>query len=139
VEALAQERILTEVDHLRLSKLVQRAESVGAVGLLHDIEGLLESAVHVPLGDITADVVTMYSQLLLSDPRTGRQRKLTVCYPRDADPAAGFVSVLSPVGSAVLGSRVGSVARWRTPVGEIGAAEVLAVLFQPEASGDYTT
>jgi regulator of nucleoside diphosphate kinase len=63
--------------------------------------------------------------------------KLTLCYPTDADPAAGFVSVLSPVGVSLLGQTVGNVARWCTPAGQERAAEVLAVLFQPEASGDY--
>jgi regulator of nucleoside diphosphate kinase len=47
------------------------------------------------------------------------------------------VSVLSPVGSALLGMRVGSIARWSTPAGDEKAAEILAILFQPESSGDY--
>jgi regulator of nucleoside diphosphate kinase len=47
------------------------------------------------------------------------------------------VSVLSPVGSALLGLRVGSIARWSTPAGDEKAAEILAILFQPESSGDY--
>jgi regulator of nucleoside diphosphate kinase len=38
----------------------------------------------------------------------------------------------------LLGQRVGSVVRWRTPAGDAKAAEVLALLFQPEDSGDYT-
>ena len=45
--------------------------------------------------------------------------------------------MLSPVGSALLGLRVGSVARWRTPSGEDKVAEILGILFQPESSGDY--
>ena len=75
----------------------------------------------------------------MSDLRTGRQVKLTLCYPSDAEPAAGFVSVFSPIGSSLLGLRVGAVARWRTPIGTDEAAGVLAILFQPEATGDYTT
>jgi regulator of nucleoside diphosphate kinase len=88
---------------------------------------------------VSPDVVTMYSQLLLADPAGGEPYKLTLCYPDDAEPAAGFVSVFSPVGSSLLGLRVGSMARWRTPHGSSGAAEIRAILFQPEASGDYTT
>jgi regulator of nucleoside diphosphate kinase len=60
-------------------------------------------------------------------------------YPTDADPARGRVSVLSPVGASLLGSRIGSVVRWRSPNGDESAAEVLALLFQPEQNGDYTT
>ena len=50
---------------------------------------------------------------------------------------SGFVSVLSPVGASLLGLRVGNVARWSTPAGDERAGEILAILFQPEASGDY--
>ena len=85
---------------------------------------------------IAPDVVTMCSQVLLQDTQTGQRNTLTLCYPADAEPAVGFVSVLSPVGSALLGLRVGSIARWSTPAGDEKAAEVLAILFQPEASGD---
>jgi regulator of nucleoside diphosphate kinase len=46
---------------------------------------------------------------------------------------------LTPVGASLLGLQVGAVARWQSPIGEPCAAEVLAILFQPEASGDYTT
>ena len=49
------------------------------------------------------------------------------------------ISVLSPVGAALLGLRVGDTARWTGPGGQRGSARVSALLFQPEASGDYTT
>ncbi|MEZ5635535.1 MAG: GreA/GreB family elongation factor [Burkholderiaceae bacterium] len=72
------------------------------------------------------------------DLSTGRRQQLTLCYPHDAEPAAGLVSVLSPVGCALIGLRAGDIARWQTPSGEGVVAQVLSVLFQPEASGDYT-
>ena len=49
-----------------------------------------------------------------------------------------FVSVLSPVGMGLIGLRCGAVARWKTPAGEEGSAQVEGILYQPEASGDYT-
>jgi regulator of nucleoside diphosphate kinase len=79
----------------------------------------------------------MYSQVELQDLPTGLRSKLALCYPADAEPAAGFVSVLSTVGASLIGLRVGNVARWSTPAGEERAAEILAMLFQPEASGDF--
>ena len=140
MEVLAHERTLSELDHVRLMNLIHRAARGELTELwTQDIKSILDTAILVPSRGMSADIVTMYSQVLLSDLRTSRQRKLTLCYPSDAEPAAGFVSVFSPVGSSLLGLRVGSVARWRTPVGDHGAAEVLAILFQPEASGDYTT
>ena len=50
---------------------------------------------------------------------------------------AGRVSVYSPVGAALLGLRVGERARWHTPNGDACEADIVAVLFQPEASGEY--
>jgi regulator of nucleoside diphosphate kinase len=80
----------------------------------------------------------MYTQVVLRDVESGGQSKLVLCYPADAEPAAGFVSVLSPLGASMLGLGVGAVARWLTPAGEERAAEILSILFEPESSGDYT-
>ncbi len=93
----------------------------------------------VPSREIAPDIVTMYSQVELVFADAGHRQKLTLCYPRDAEPALGFVSVLSPLGAALLGLRVGEVAHWHSPQGETLCAEVAAILFQPEASGDYTS
>jgi len=136
MDVWALERTLTELDHLRLSHLMHSEAQSGCD--TNFIESILESARLVPPRAIPPDIVTMYSQVLLAFP-DGRQKKLTVCYPEDAEPSDGFVSVLSPAGSSLLGLRAGELARWRTPNGEEGAAELLAILFQPEASGDYTT
>lgn len=124
-----EDRTLTELDHARLSRLT----APGA-----PIEALLDSAQLLPSRQVPPDIVTMHSQVLVADPATGEQRKLTLSYPQDADAAQGFVSVLSPVGTSLLGLPVGALARWRAPNGAAGAAELLGILFQPEASGDYT-
>ena len=129
------DRTLTELDHVRLTKLVRSgAASSGD----RPVEAALDAADLVSSRQVAPDVVTMYSQVVLADVATGNEYKLTLCYPPDADPASGFVSVLSPVGASLLGLRVGAIARWRTPAGEEGAARVAELLFQPEASGDYT-
>jgi regulator of nucleoside diphosphate kinase len=139
MEVLTLDRTLTELDHVRLRNMIRRAAPEAlAAHATNDIQHILDAAAVVEARDVPADIVTMYSQALLSDIRTGRQRKLTLCYPHDAEPSEGFISVLSPVGASLLGLRVGGVARWRTPMGGEGRAELLAILFQPEASGDYT-
>lgn len=130
------ERTLTQIDHVRLTRLISRA---GALPGLEAIQQLLECSDLVASPEVPPTVLTMYTQVLLQDPDGGEPYQLTLCYPADAEPAGGFVSVLSPVGAALLGLRVGQVARWTTPGGASGAARVLSVLFQPEASGDYTT
>ena len=130
------DRTLTELDHVRLTKLVRNAAASPATEW--PVEATLDGAELVSSRQVAPDVVTMYSQVLLADPAGGDEYKLTLCYPSDADPASGMVSVLSPVGASLLGVRVGALARWRTPGGEEGAARVVALLYQPEASGDYT-
>lgn len=126
------ERTLTELDFARLNKLSNGHWPVGlaAVGQFPDL---------VASADIAPDVVTMYSQVEIVDLASHYRHKLTLCYPRDAEPGIGCISVLSPVGASLLGLRVGAVARWQTPHGDACAAEVVAMLFQPEASGDYIT
>ncbi|WP_309683820.1 GreA/GreB family elongation factor [Polaromonas sp.] len=134
-------RTLTELDHIRITNLLRhpasRAGSLsnGAAPAVHEV---IDAADLVSSHEVAPNVVTMYSQVLIADGQTGEQRKLTLCYPHDAEPAAGFVSVLSPAGAGLLGLSVGQVARWTMPQGGGQAsAEILALLFQPEDSGDY--
>lgn len=139
MELLALERTLTELDHVRLLNLSRRDTRVdGSPAPRPAIRDLLDACAIVPSRQAPPDVVTRYSQVVLRDLETDERSTLTLCYPADAEPASGFISVLSPVGTGVLGMRVGSVARWFTPAGEPRAAEIVAILFQPEGSGDYT-
>jgi regulator of nucleoside diphosphate kinase len=128
-------RLLTELDHIRISKLLERPGASPQAEA--DVDDLIHSAELVSSYKVPANVITMYSQVLIADGQTGEQRKLTLCYPHDADAAAGFVSVLSPVGCGLLGMKKGNVARWHTPDGAIATATVVDILFQPEESGDY--
>ena len=124
-------RVLTELDFARLQ--LKNGQ------LPKELQDHCELADLVPSQEIPVDVITMYSQMEIVDLNSHLTRKLTLCYPRDADPSLGFISVFSPVGSSLLGLKVGEVAHWRAPNGEEGSARVAALLFQPEASGDYTT
>lgn len=132
MEVLALERTLTELDHVRLSNLLRRDRRGGRSGT--PIEQLLDTCAIVSPHELPPDVVTMGAQVLLRDVDSGETSRLTLCYPADAQPAAGRVSVLSPVGSSLLGLQVGDVARWRLPAGGDRGAEILAL--QPEAGGD---
>ena len=62
--------------------------------------------------------------------------ELTLVYPRDADPDAHQVSIFAPVGSALLGLRVGDAIDWPMPGGRTARLHVLAVRYQPEAAGE---
>ncbi|MCG2593850.1 GreA/GreB family elongation factor [Ramlibacter sp. XY19] len=136
MEALTSvERTLTRLDHVRIQRLL--AQATGAIAA--ELRELLDAADPVESQAVSPTVVTMNTRVLLEDSSGGDPACLTLCYPADVDPARGHVSVLSPVGAALLGVRLGELARWRTPDGREQAARVLGVLFQPEASGDYTT
>ncbi|MCX7692618.1 GreA/GreB family elongation factor [Tepidimonas taiwanensis] len=125
-------RTLSALDHARILRLLPQA---GAQDLLRD---LLDNADLLPPREVPPGLVTMYSQVLLADAGGGVPRRVTLCYPDDAEPAAGFLSVLSPLGTALLGARVGDEVYWSSPDGRRFGARVLALLFQPEASGDFT-
>ena len=129
-------RTLTELDYVRVSKLMGRQADTS--DKLPSLNAVLDMADLVPSRDIAPDVVTMYTRVLVGGADASQVRELTLCYPSDANVDTGHVSVLSPIGAALLGLSAGSAARWTTPHGQTDSLQVLAVQFQPEASGDYT-
>ncbi|KQR50431.1 GreA/GreB family elongation factor [Acidovorax sp. Leaf160] len=130
VPAIHGERVLTDLDFARLSKLIDPQDET----LLAEV---LAAADVTGSRAVQADVVTMNSQMEVADITTGRTQVLTLCYPRDAAPAAGLISVLSPVGTALLGLKSGDRAVWHTPDGQVCEAAVTRICHQPEASGDF--
>lgn len=129
-------RTLTELDHVRINNLMRRQPlSPQTEAAMEDV---LDVADLVASQEVAPDVVTMQSKVLVRYVATGEERTLTLGYPADADAATGCVSVLSPVGASLLGLSVGQVAHWASPDGRADAAEIKAILFQPEASGDFT-
>ena len=125
------ERTLTDLDFARLTKLLSQQLPPTLADLLASAEVMKSRAVN-------HDVVTMYSRVEVVDAHTRRRQVLTICYPNDAEPAAGCISVLSPVGISLLGLKTGDIAKWLTPTGEECAAEIAAIQYQPEAAGDYS-
>jgi len=126
------ERKLTELDFVRLGKFT-------AAGALPQLADVLEEAEVLPVRVIPADVVTMYAQFVIRELMTQRRHTLVICYPQDAQPTKGYISVLSPAGMGLIGLPVGAVGRWVGPAGAESAAQIERILFQPEASGDYLT
>ncbi|TNJ33547.1 nucleoside diphosphate kinase regulator [Arenimonas terrae] len=96
----------------------------------------LQRATVLPPERMPADVVTMNSTVLCVDEISGEHHQVTLSYPRDADVAAHRVSVLAPVGSALLGLSVGSVIDWQAPGGRALRVRVTGIRYQPEAAGD---
>ena len=87
------------------------------------------------------DVITMNSVArvrVADDAGGGREHDLTLVFPRDADGDAHKVSILAPVGSALLGLRAGDTIDWPMPGGRSATLTVVSVNYQPEAAGEYT-
>ena len=132
-------RTITDLDHVRIFNLLRRQTAAGgAPEHARDLAELIDAAEQVRPQEIAPDVVTMLSKLRVADPATRAERSITLCYPPEADAAQGMISVLSPLGTSLLGLRVGEVARWRGIDGKTAELVVRAIEFQPEASGDYT-
>ncbi|HEX7348043.1 MAG TPA: nucleoside diphosphate kinase regulator [Rhodanobacteraceae bacterium] len=83
-----------------------------------------------------ADVVSMNSEVDCVDAASEKHHTLTLVYPKDADADAGKISVLAPVGSALLGLRVGQSIDWPSQGGRTLKLKVTAIHYQPEAAGD---
>lgn|SRR5690606_31196969 len=127
---------LTQNDLDRLFDLVE-AYSAGSGGRRYEqLENELARAVVVPREEIPADVVTMNSRVIFENETTGERREVQLVYPREADIGAGKISVLVPVGTALLGMRVGQSIDWALPSGEKHRYRVVAIPYQPEAAGD---
>ncbi len=132
-------RTITDLDHVRIFNLLRRQAAAGAASEHTEVlSEVIDAADQVRPQEIAADVVTMYSKLRVADPAGGDERSVTLVYPPDADAAQGMISVLSPLGTALLGLSVGDTARWQGVDGKPGERTVRSIEFQPEASGDYT-
>lgn len=94
----------------------------------------LERAEVVAPAEIPADVVTMNSQVRVRDLGSGKVTVYTLVFPRDADFSRNRISILAPIGTALLGLRVGDVIEWKVPAGT-RRLKVESVLYQPEAAG----
>jgi regulator of nucleoside diphosphate kinase len=123
---------LTPNDMDRLLKLVDAHPGKG----LEKLESELVRANVVPRGEIPGDVVTMNSRVIFENETTGERREVTLVYPGNADIDAGRISVLVPIGTALLGLRVGQSIEWVLPGGEKQRYRIVDVPFQPEAAGE---
>jgi|SRR5581483_241632 len=126
--------VLTRLDHERLDRLLAAERPRVDVEALRDE---LERARIVEPEEIPRDVVTMNSMVRFTSEETGAETEVTLVFPGKVDFAKGQVSVLAPVGSALLGLAVGDVIEWPLPNGRSARLRVVAVTYQPEAAGDY--
>lgn len=128
--------VVTHHDHARLERLLERANFENPT--VEALSDELDRAKLVDPRSVPADVVTMNSRARFRERVSGKERELTLVFPEDAG-VEGRVSVLTPIGCALLGLSVGQVIDWVGPTGRTLQLELLAVEFQPEAAGDFVS
>ena len=130
---------ITEFDMKRLKGLIKFAEDhwdKTVLQYLRKLDEELNRANIVKPEEIPTDVVTMNSTFRLYDLDRGEEFVYTLVFPARADSASGKISVLAPLGTAVLGCRVGDTVKWETPAGP-KRLKVKKIVYQPEAKGNY--
>lgn len=110
---------IAEEDRARLDALIRRALGRHAdwSAYLAALAGELRRARVVPRAQMPEDVVTMNSSVRVRDLETGEEDTFTLVYPHEADIETNKLSVLAPVGTALLGYRTGDVVEWPVPAG----------------------
>jgi regulator of nucleoside diphosphate kinase len=133
---LKQKIVITQSDHEHLEELLasEFTQAIGPSDYLEGLEAELERADVVDPARVPRNVVTMNSTVKLRDLDTHEVETYTLVFPEQADIANSKLSVLAPVGTAILGQRVGDVLRWRVPAGW-RRLKVERVLYQPERAG----
>lgn len=126
---------VTKSDLEELQALLMKERAARGSGEhLAKLQGELEKAEIVAPEDVPADVVTMHSTVELVDLDTGKPEVYTLVFPDEADIEHGRVSVLAPIGTAMLGYRAGDEFEWKVPAG-LRRLRVNTVLSQPEREG----
>ena len=131
---VAPEITVTSQDLQRLQSLIRRfATSAG-----ERLDEELARAHVVTPREVASDVVTMNSEVTFEDVATGFQRTVRLVYPEYTDILKGNISVLSPLGLALLGLSVGQEFEWIMQQGR-RRVRIVGVPYQPEAHGDFTS
>jgi regulator of nucleoside diphosphate kinase len=130
---------ITETDRDRLSWLIESTRERDGIEnreYLDKLEDELDRATIVDSKTIGADVITMRSKVRLKDLVSGEANVYSLVFPKEADFNQGKISVLAPIGTAILGFKKGDTIEWQVPSG-LRRLKVDEVLYQPEAAGHF--
>lgn len=138
METIRRDVFISWADLVRLEHQIEmaRLQSRQDGAHLDRLKAQLDVAQIIGRQDAPPDVVTLHTRVRLRDPATGATADYELVFPNQADPANGKISVLAPLGAALLGSREHEVARWETPA---GPREMIVdrILYRPEIDEDY--
>ena len=131
---------LTKIDFLRLTNLINREKEINKRdqdNLLKLLEELNKAIIVAP-EDIDNNVVTMNSEVKFTDLSSNKNIQMKIVYPKDADINKKNVSILAPIGTALLGYKKGDIVEWNVPGGKKRYL-INEIIYQPEDNGEYLT
>lgn len=124
---------LSRFDHERLERLLAK---LGSRPELDSLREEIERAEVIEPDAVPSDLVTMNSVVRFVDEESGKESEVQLVFPGHADVESSRISVLAPIGSALLGLSVGDSIDWPLPAGQTRRLRVVAIRYQPEAAGD---
>jgi regulator of nucleoside diphosphate kinase len=130
---------ITDLDYVRLYNLLNRSKKTKTEELrnISVLEHEIRRAVRVNPRQISPDIVTMNTQVEVVDLDTSKTMTVKLVYPNEADFRYGKVSILSLLGSALLGYKVGSIISFNAPLGKKEMI-IKNIIYQPESNGEYS-
>ena len=126
---------VTLSDKERLRSLIEIYKGKDAAYLEH-LEEELDTARTVRPENIPHDVVTMNSKVRIKDLDTGEEKILSLVFPGQTDSAEKTVSIIAPIGTALIGYREGDTIEWKVPAGT-KRFQIVEIIYQPERQGNY--
>ena len=128
--------IVSTLDMDRLDTLLESLKENDFPGKT-DLRAELDRAEIVEPQQVPPTVITMNSTVRFVVESSRQEFQLTLVYPKDADSSGGTISVLAPVGSALLGLSAGDEIEWPRPGGGLMKVRIVEVVFQPERVGEF--
>lgn len=125
------EKIKNLIKNLKISRLNSQDGKY-----LLDLEKEINRAEVVEPKNIPDDIITMNSKIEIKDLDSGEEMVYTLVFPENADISQDKISILAPIGTALIGYKVGDTIEWTVPSGLI-RLKVKKILYQPEAMGDF--
>jgi regulator of nucleoside diphosphate kinase len=131
--------IINRLDYARIKRCIDDAKQINSISNA-EAEKLmkeLDSAQIVTPEDIPSNVVTMNSIVRLSFLNSNKQVQFQIVYPDQANFKENKISIFSPIATALIGYKVADEIEWLVPAG-LTRIRIDEIIYQPEASGDYS-
>ncbi len=128
---------ITEHDAEQLEHLIKIGSTMDAAHL-ETLEDELSSANVVSPKKIPPNIITMNSTVQVKDMDSGEEKTYTIVFPNRVGMVENAISILAPIGTALLGYKEGDLIEWEVPAGT-RRYKVLKILYQPERDGEVSS